>query len=375
VSLGKWLGLVVLLVSLYVLWQIRQVLLLLFTAVVLASALNSFVQYLGKHGLKRSWAVVLTIVLALGLTFLFCLLVIPPFISESQQFAELGPQSVDRIDEWTNWLASQVPNQSIFGPDIFNAINTVIDNLTKEIPNYAGNVFRNFLSLFSSSLLVLLNILLIFVLTIMLLVDPHKYRSIFIRLFPSFYRQRADSILTLCDTALDNWIIGILFNMTVIALCSGIGLWILGVKLVLANALIAGLMEAIPNIGPTLSLIPPMAVALLDAPWKALAVLVFYVLLQQLEQYLLVPTVMAKQLDLPPAVTLLSQIVFALFFGFLGLLLALPLVIVGQIWFKEVMVKDILDRWKHPPRAPLPNPKLSLEGGGTTSPSDHEATT
>jgi predicted PurR-regulated permease PerM len=370
VNLGKWLGLVVLLVSLYILWQIRQVLLLLFTAVVLASALNGFVQYLGRHGLKRSWAVVLTIVLALGTSFLFCLLVIPPFISESQQFAELGPQSVARIEEWTNWLESQVPNQPIFGPDIFNAINTVIDNLAKEIPNYAGNVFQNFLSLFSSSLLVLLNILLIFVLTIMLLVDPHKYRSIFIRLFPSFYRQRADAILTLCDTALDNWILGILFNMTVIAICSGIGLWILGVKLVLANALIAGLMEAIPNIGPTLSLIPPMAVALLDAPWKALAVLVFYVLLQQLEQYLLVPTVMAKQLDLPPAVTLLSQIIFALFFGFLGLLLALPLVIVGQIWFKEVMVKDILDRWKQPPRAPLPE----LSGGGGAT-SDHEATT
>ena len=353
-SLGRWLGLVVLLVSLYILWQIRQVLLLLFTAVVLASALNSLVLYLGKQGLKRSWAIALTVVLVLGVTFLFCLLVIPPFLAESQQFVEVVPESINRIDAWTNWLESQVPDQAIFGPEVFNAIETVIDNLAKEIPNVAGNVFRNFLSLFSNSLLVLLNILLIFVLTIMLLVDPTKYRGMFIRLFPSFYRRRADYILTLCDTALDNWIVGILFNMTVIAVCSGLGLWLLGVKLVLANALIAGLMEAIPNIGPTLSLIPPMAVALLDAPWKALAVLIFYVLLQQLEQYVLVPTVMAKQLDLPPAITLLSQIIFALFFGFLGLLLALPLVIVGQIWFREVMVKDILDQWKRPPKISPP---------------------
>ncbi len=370
-SLGKWLGLVVLLVSLYVLWQIRQVLLLLFTAVVLASALNSLVLYLGKRGLKRSWAVALSIALLLGVTFLFCLLVIPPFISESQQFTELVPQSVDRIETWSNWLESQVPDQAILAPEVFNAINTVIDNLANEIPNVASNAFRNFLALFSSSLLVLLNILLIFVLTIMLLVDPHKYRSMFIRLFPSFYRRRADTILTLCDTALDSWIIGILFNMTVIAICSGIGLWILGVKLVLANALIAGLMEAIPNIGPTLSLIPPMAVALLDAPWKALAVLIFYVLLQQLEQYILVPAVMAKQLDLPPAVTLLSQIIFALFFGFLGLLLALPLVIVGQIWFKEVMIKDVLDPWNRPHKNPPPpqslmDPPSPIEGEATT---------
>lgn len=179
----------------------------------------------------------------------------------------------------------------------------------------------------------------------MFLVDPDQYRRIFIRLFPSFYRHRVDYILELCDTALDNWIVGILFNMTVIAVCSGLGLWFLGVKLVLANALIAGLLEAIPNIGPTLSLIPPMAIALLDAPWKAVAVLILYILIQQLEQYLLVPAVMAKQLSLAPAVTLLSQIVFALFFGFLGLLLALPLMVIGQIWVKEVLVKDILDRW------------------------------
>jgi predicted PurR-regulated permease PerM len=93
-----------------------------------------------------------------------------------------------------------------------------------------------------------------------------------------------------------------------------------------------------------------MAIALLDAPWKAGAVLAVYFLIQQLEQYLLVPTVMAKQVSLLPAVTLLSQIIFAIFFGFLGLLLALPLVIVGQIWIKEVLVKDVLDRWDAPPK-------------------------
>jgi predicted PurR-regulated permease PerM len=134
--------------------------------------------------------------------------------------------------------------------------------------------------------------------------------------------------------------------MVVIGTVSAIGLWILGVPLVLANAAIAGLLEAIPNVGPTLSLIPPVAIALLDTPWKALAVLIFYILIQQLEQYLLVPYVMQQQVSLLPAVTLLSQVVFAIFFGFLGLFLAIPLVIVGQIWIREVLIKDILDPWE-----------------------------
>jgi predicted PurR-regulated permease PerM len=190
-------------------------------------------------------------------------------------------------------------------------------------------------------------------LSIMFLLEPEKYRGLFIRLFPAFYRRRVDDVLALCETALDNWMAGTLFNMFVIGLSSFIGLLVLQVRLPLANALIAGVLEAIPTIGPTFSVLPPMAIALLDAPWKAGAVLALYFLIQQLEQYLLVPTVMAKQVSLLPAVTLLSQIVFAIFFGFLGLLLALPLVIVGQIWIKEVLVKDVLDPWsEHPSKLP-----------------------
>lgn len=206
-------------------------------------------------------------------------------------------------------------------------------------------MFKNFFALFSNSLAVLLNLLLVLVLMVMLLVNPQEYRQKFIRLVPAFYRRRMDQILGLCEVALDNWIGAVLFNMIVIGVCSGIGLWILQVKLVLANALIAGLMEAIPNIGPVVSVVPPMAIALLDAPWKAGAVLIFYFVIQQLEQYLLVPTVMARQVALLPAVTLLSQVVFAIFFGFMGLLLALPLVIVGQICIREILIKDIFDQW------------------------------
>lgn len=345
-NLGKWIGLIIFLVSIYILWEIRQVLLLGFTAVVLASALNGFVRKLIKSGVSRGVAVALAIFSVLGIAGLIGLLVIPPFVAQSQQLFELAPLSLTRVEQLIQdaektGLAFGLPSAGIEIP-----VDSLIENIREKIPALAEGLLNNFFALFSNSLVVALNILLILVLTIMFLVDPDQYRRIFIRLFPSFYRHRVDHILDLCDTALDNWIAGILFNMAVIAVFSGLGLWLLGVKLVLANALIAGLLEAIPNIGPTLSLIPPMAIALLDSPWKAVFVLILYIVLQQLEQYILVPTVMAKQLSLAPAVTLLSQIIFALFFGFLGLLLALPLMVIGQIWIKEVLVKDILDQWR-----------------------------
>lgn len=344
-TLGKWIGLIVFLVSLYILWEIRQVLLLGFTAIVLASSLNGFIQRLTRRGVKRGLAVSISIFLLAGIAGIIGLLIIPPFVAESKQLAALVPQSLERLEQYVNQLQTAGPELGLPIAGINIPIDALLNNIREKIPAFTEGLFSNFFALFSNSLLVALNILLILVLTIMLLVDPDQYRRMFIRLFPAFYRRRIDYILDLCDTALDNWIAGILFNMLVIALFSGAALWILGVKLVLANALIAGLLEAIPNIGPTLSLLPPMAIALLDAPWKAGLVLVLYIVIQQLEQYILVPAVMAKQLSLAPAVTLLSQIIFAVFFGFLGLLLALPLVVVGQIWIKEILVKDILDHW------------------------------
>ncbi len=350
-TLGKWVGLAVFFVSLYVLWQIRQVVLLTFLAVVLASALNGLVQTLMRFNLKRGTAVGLSMLSLLGVGLLFLLLIVPPFVTQAQELALLVPKGLERLDAWVQWLQVQVPGETLIDVDLLN-------DLRSQVPALTGELFKNFFAIFSNSLLVLLNGLLVLVLTLMFMLHPDPYRRIFIRLFPSFYRRRVDTILQQCEGALDNWIAGLLFNMAIIGIFSGLGLWILGVKLVLANALIAGLLEAIPNIGPTLSVVPPIAIALLDSPWKALAVLILYVVIQQLEQYLLVPMVMAKQVSLLPAVTLLSQVIFAIFFGFIGLLLALPLVIVGQIWLKEVLVKDILDHWQakveHQPIPELP---------------------
>ena len=81
-------------------------------------------------------------------------------------------------------------------------------------------------------------------------------------LFPGFYRSRADEILTQCEQSLVGWFIGIVFNMTVITVLSFIGLFLLGVPLPFVNAIIAGLLTFIPNLGPTLSVIPPAAMAL-----------------------------------------------------------------------------------------------------------------
>lgn len=346
-TFGQWIGLLVLGVCLYILWEIRQVLLLVFLAVVLATALNWFQLRLQRLGLRRGRAIVISISLSFLLITGFFLIIIPPFLREVQQLGVLIPKGIERVEAWLD-------NISHLLPPLGSDDTPLLNRLVTQLEPFLEQIFGNFFALFSNTLAVLLNTLLVLVLTVMLVLNPQPYRRGFIRLFPAFYRPRIDTILTQSEQALLAWLAGTGINMLVIGVVSGLVLALLGVRLVLANAFLAGLLEAIPNIGPTLSVIPPMIIAFIDEPWRAVAVLVAYIVIQQLEQYLLVPVVMAKQVDLLPAVTLVSQIVFAIFFGFLGLLLALPLVIVGQIWFSEIVLKDILDSWGvQKPDAPI----------------------
>jgi predicted PurR-regulated permease PerM len=144
---------------------------------------------------------------------------------------------------------------------------------------------------------------------------------------------------------LEGWITGAFIAMSVVGISSVIGLSFLGVKAALALGVLAGFLNVIPNLGPTLSLIPAMAIALLDSPWKPLLVLLLYFVIQQIDANLVTPTIMANRVSLLPAVTLISQLFFVTFFGFLGLFLALPLTVVAKIWLQEILIKDVLDEW------------------------------
>ncbi len=347
---GKLVGVVLFVALLVVLWQIRQVLLLGFAAIVFATVINKLVQQLQKLGIARAWAVVIALVsiastLAAALSF-----VIPAFIQRLPEYTFFSEQGINRIHAWYQQLVGMVPGDALAS----TRLTDLLPQLAQLSPNWIGRI----ITVFTGSLDFFLNLLLVVVGTIMLLADPASYRKILLMAFPRFYRNRADEILTDCETSLNGWVLGILFNMMVITLFSGIGLAIIGVPLPAANAIIAGLLTFIPNIGPLLSVLPPALMGLAVAPWKGLAVVILYIAIQQLEGSVLTPLVMKQQVSLLPAIALISQVVFAVFFGFLGLFLALPLVVVLQVWSRELLVKDILNRW--------PRPKRRLPPGSAT---------
>ncbi len=327
-----------LLVAGYILWRIRQLLLLVFLAILIATLLNRIVQGLTRRSWRRGLAVAAVILGSLLTLGVLITAIAPPFIEQLGQLTTLAPQGIEQVERWSDRLRNLSPQ--LFSRN-FEDIRSWFENLRSF--NFQ-TIVGQFFSFFSNTLSITLNLLLVVVLSIMFLAAPQPYRKAALRLFPASHRSHIDQIFNDCESSIVGWFSGILFNMAVITVLSGLGLWILGVPLAFANALLAGMLTFIPNIGPVLSVIPPVAIALLSSPLKALLVVVLYFVIQQVEGNLLTPLVMQKQVDLLPALTLLSQILFATLFGFLGLFLALPLALVIYVWIEALWIQPVLDQ-------------------------------
>jgi predicted PurR-regulated permease PerM len=344
VKLIEWILLLVLIAAIAILWRFREILLLVFTATVLVIALNSLVRLvIQRLDVSRNVAVPIVLLLVGVGIAAFIAFVMPLFIDQFQQLTLLVPQGIQQLNNWSNQIVENPPN---WFPDLNLQLFPPLSDLLQQGLTLFRQIFGNFLVLFSESLAIVLQLLLVIVLTIMMTIDPVPYRRALLQLFPSFYRRRADYILTLCESSLLNWLKGVSINSLFVATTSAIGLLILGVPFVFAHALIAGVFNFIPNIGPFLSVIFPVSVALLDSFGKAIAVIILYLVIQNLESYWFSPMMMQKQVSLLPAVTLISQIFFTTVLGPLGLILALPLAVVAKTWIDEAWIKDVLDQWR-----------------------------
>ena len=202
--------------------------------------------------------------------------IIPPFFSEFQQLLQELPAAARELQQlvmgWINQASSLVygaggsaEEGSQFAPGDLSSI----PNSTALASGVSGGI-KGLLGLASNLGSGLVQLVFVFAVALMVSIQPDSYRNVGLQLVPSFYRRRARGILFQCGEALSSWMIGVLISSLCVGLLAGIGLSLLGVKLVMANALLAGLLNVIPNVGPTLSTVFPMAVALLDAPGKRL---------------------------------------------------------------------------------------------------------
>jgi predicted PurR-regulated permease PerM len=205
-----------------------------------------------------------------------------------------------------------------------------------------GAATRYLFPFLSSTVEVLAGLLLITFVAIYYGVDPGVYRRGLLHLVPHPSRARADEVLTAIGLSLRRWLGTQLIAMLIIGSMVSIALALLGVEAALSLGIIAGVLEFIPTVGPILSAMPAIAMGFLVSPQKALAVAVVFTLVQMVEGHLLIPMLMKRGMNLPPLLTILGQAVMAVVFGFLGLLVAVPLLAMVLTTVKMLYVNDVM---------------------------------
>jgi predicted PurR-regulated permease PerM len=186
------------------------------------------------------------------------------------------------------------------------------------------------------------NLLIVLLIGFYLALNPKLYVDSVVTLFPRQARSRAREILSALGRALRWWLIGRIAAMATVGVLTALGLWIVGMPLVLALGLIAGVFSFVPFIGPVASAVPAILIALVQSPWEVAYVICVYAVVQLLEGNFITPVIQKRVVLLPPAALLAAQLLMGVLFGLVGLVFATPLAVVLIVLVQMLYVEDVL---------------------------------
>jgi len=364
-------------------WVAQTVFLTAFLGVLFGLAVSAGVDWLRPRiRLPRGLLAALIVLGAAGAIVGFFVVSGPVLATQSRELRTKLPEAIDKIDTWvqsrqSGFLGSLVRGRSSSAPapatpapqpgralpnaprppapdsaiaaagqqtqgGATGSSTAAPQTLKERILAQLSGLSRYFFGFISSTISVVAGLVLILVLSIYIGADPDTYHDGLMKLFPRPWRKRAGQVLTAISLALRKWLVTQLIAMVVIGVVSTVVLLILGVNAAVPLGVIAGLLEFIPTVGPILSALPAVAMGFVDSPEKALAVIIAYIAIQQMENYLLIPFLMREGVDLPPALTIIAQALMALIFGFLGLLCAVPALAATMVAVKMLYVQDVV---------------------------------
>jgi predicted PurR-regulated permease PerM len=306
-----------------------DVLLLVFAAVLLAILLRTPADWLAARtplGVKAALAVVVVALLAaIGFGGWW---LVPAVAAQSGELGTAIPAIVGDLQERLR--------ETTFGAWVLDE-----SGAPEELIDQQG-LLRNVGGLFSTTLGVLAGLVVWLFLGLYMAIDPRLYRDGLLRLVVPSRRARAKQVLGKVGHTLQWWLFSKLVAMVVIGILTTLGLWLLDVPLALALGVIAALLSFIPNLGPTLALVPAVLVVLAEGPAAVAKVVALYLAVQAIESYGLTPFIEQRTISLPPALTMGSQVALGLLVGSLGVFLAAPLVATGIVLTRTLYVEDVL---------------------------------
>lgn len=327
-------GLVVLSVLiLSVLWLGLEIFLLVFAGLLLGIFLRSLSEFLSRHTpSSETWSVAIVLLAIIGLIAFGAWL-----LSDSMQ------RQFEELSEELPIAFEQVRGQISRYP-LGRLIVEQMPSAQQFVGGQSTNVFGRVTGFVSTAFDIVVNVLIVLITAVYFAYNPKLYSEGIVKLVPQSRERRAREILETMEYTLRRFLLGISASMVINGTLTFLGLWFLGIPFAIPLAIIAGLLTFIPNIGPYIAGIPAVLIAFSLSPSQALYVLILYLVVQNLDGLVISPLIQQRAVSMPPVLVIASQLLLALMFGFLGLLLAVPIVAVIFVLVKMIYVEDILGR-------------------------------
>lgn len=297
---------ILLLLFLRFIFMITDLILSLLIAFIIMSALKPFVSFLEKRRIPRlAGALVIYILFITAMIFLFSI-ILPPLVTETASFIKQLPDII----------------RNSF-PGVFSAFNLNTGSLFQFIPNITDQFFKFASGFFSNVVFFISTVFFGFY----FLVEENGFKNLLTKFLDQETAIRISTIIDKAEHRMNSWFWGEIILMTVIGILSYIGLSLIGMRYALSLAVLAGLLEVVPTLGPILSAVPAFFVGLSYGYFTAYITIALYFVIQQFENNLIVPLVMKKAVGVHPIATLIALVVGGKIGGTAGVLLAVPVLV------------------------------------------------
>jgi len=312
-------------------WAVRNILVLVLIAVVLAVGLDPAVRRLERWHVRRGWAVFLIFFATVAFIALFVALVVPPLVKQVTNLASDIPGYIDRLKHSNGFFGDLERKYHIAEK---------LQDLTKKLPSLAGSSIKTILGLTKSVGAIIFNLLTIAILTIYFLLSLPRAKETAISLFPPRERARGGHLLGEALDRVGGYVSGNIGISIIAGVAAYVALRIIGVPFAIALAMWVAIADLIPSVGATLGAVVAVIVAAFSSLGDAIWTAAYFVVYQQFENYYIAPRVMRHAVDLSPAAVIVSVLIGGSLAGFAGALLALPIGAVIKVLLKEFFVKD-----------------------------------
>jgi predicted PurR-regulated permease PerM len=314
----------------WALWEVRDALLLIYISALVAIGLSPLVNELERNRLMRQrvprWAAILVIYVCLIAALVaVAAMVIPAVVMQARDLAREFPQLLHRAQLWLidhGVLAREISAQEAVQSASVSGAQDYLEFVANAVLGVVGGVF---------------GLITVLVLAFYLLVDSSSLILVFLRLFPREKRPQVNDACRRVTSKISAWLGGQLLLAGIIGSTAALGLFLMGVPFFWVLALIAAIGEMIPIVGPILSAVPAIAVALSVSPTLALGVIVFFFGQQQLENHLLVPKIMQRQVGISPVFVIIALLIGGSLLGVMGAILAVPTAAILQVLLEETL--------------------------------------